>query len=109
MNNEHENPLTDPELDRQLMEFLETDEFSTYMVAYLAITSEETVAIASFNFLEFEPFERAHAVKLRDYLRTGEGIDKIKELRDQCKKDPEAMYDWMYGYFQTMLTSDSEE
>lgn len=110
MTDEREHPLTDPELDHQLMELLSMDEFvMQYMVAYQVTAFDHAAQIVLFDASEDEPFARVHAVRLRDYLRSGEGTDKIKELRDQCKKDPEAMYDWMYGYFLDLLRTDEEE
>lgn len=108
--NSEDQPLTDPQLDHQLMELLSMDEFvMQYMVAYQVIEMEEAVQIALYDASETVPFARAHAVRLRDYLRSGEGTDKLNELRLQSKKDPEAMYDWLYGYFFDLLSTDGEE
>ncbi|MDP1721626.1 MAG: hypothetical protein Q8L37_00285 [Candidatus Gottesmanbacteria bacterium] len=110
MSIEQESPLTDPELDHQLMELLSKDEFTMqYMVAYQVLVLEKAIMVALYDASEDEPFERAHAIKLRDFLRSGVGTDRLNELRDQMKTNPEAMYDWMYGYFLDLLSSDSEE
>lgn len=110
MSDEQEPLLTGPELDHQLMELLSMDEFTMqYMVAYEVIKLEQAPLIAAYDAAEDVPFERTHAVKLRDYLRSGPGTDKLNALREKMKDDPEAMYMWMYGYFLDLLTTDEEE
>lgn len=109
MSNE-EQPLTNPELDHQLMELLSMDEFTMqYMVAYQVFALEQAPLIAVFDESEDVPFARTHAERLRDYLRSRPGTDKFNALREEMKEHPKAMYTWMYGYFLELLRTDEEE
>lgn len=110
MSNEQEPPLTGPQMDRQLMELLTKKEFDMqYMVAYQVFALEQAPLIAAYDAAEDVPFERTHAEKLRDYLRSGPGTDRLTALREKMKDDPKAMYTWMYGYFLDLLSTDEEE